>query len=87
MEFAEIVGNYVANEAALCHIRTHCSESRPVDVVLFGRMEHVEGFRPGEAIGAGWVSSAVPAIEELLRSRGAENTWQWDDDQSRAVEP
>ncbi|MFF3129523.1 hypothetical protein ACFVRD_46790 [Streptomyces sp. NPDC057908] len=57
-----------------------------MDVVLFGSMEHVEGFRPGDAIEAGWVSSAAPAIEELLRSRGTENTCQWDDDQSRAVE-
>lgn len=86
VEFAEFVGNYAANEAVLCHIRTHCAEGRPVDVVLFGSMEHVEGFRPGDALDAGWVSSAAPAIEELLRSRGTENTWQWDDDQSRAVE-
>lgn len=86
VEFAEFVGNYAANEAVLCHIRTRCAEGRPVDVVLFGSMEHVEGFRPGDALDAGWVSSAAPAIEELLRSRGTENTWQWDDDQSRAVE-
>ncbi|MBT2370396.1 hypothetical protein J7E88_35295 [Streptomyces sp. ISL-10] len=86
VEFAEFVGNYAANEAVLCHIRTHCAEGRPVDVVLFGSMEHVEGFRPGDALDAGWVSSAAPAIEELLRRRGTENTWQWDDDQSRAVE-
>ncbi|MFB7013565.1 MULTISPECIES: DUF7019 family protein [unclassified Streptomyces] len=86
VEFAEFVGNYAANEAVLCHIRTRCQEGRPVDVVLFGSMEHVEGFRPGDAIDAGWVSSAAPAIEELLRSRGTEHTWQWDDDQSRAVE-
>lgn len=86
VEFAEFVGTYAANEAVLCHIRTHCAEGRPVDVVLFGSMEHVEGFRPGDTIDAGWVSSAAPAIEELLRSRGTENTCQWDDDQSRAVE-
>ncbi|MFF1422041.1 hypothetical protein [Streptomyces sp. NPDC058280] len=86
VEFAEFVGTYAANEAVLCHIRTRCQEGRPVDIVLFGSMEHVEGFRPGDAIDAGWVSSAAPAIEELLRSRGTENTWQWDDNQSRAIE-
>ncbi|MEV2258537.1 hypothetical protein AB0J13_07725 [Streptomyces anulatus] len=86
VEFAEFVGTYATNKAVLCHIRTRCHEGRTVDVVLFGSMEHVEGFRPGDANDDGWVSSAAPAIEELLRSRGTENTWQWDDDQSRAVE-
>ncbi|MFD5108991.1 DUF7019 family protein [Streptomyces cinereoruber] len=86
VEFAEFVGTYATNKAMLCHIRTRCREGRRVDIVLFGSMEHVEGFRPGEALDEGWVSSAAPAIEELLRSRGTENTWQWDDDQSRAVE-
>lgn len=56
--------NYAANEAVLCPIRTRCQGGRPVDVVLFGSMEHVEGFRPGDAIDAGRVSSAAPAIEE-----------------------
>ncbi|MEU4174807.1 hypothetical protein [Streptomyces sp. NPDC026589] len=86
VEFAEFVGNYAANKAVLCHTRTRCHEGRAVDIVLFGSMEHVEGFRTGDAIDDGWVSSAAPAIEELLRTRGTENTWQWDDDQSRAVE-
>ncbi|MFI0776215.1 hypothetical protein [Streptomyces sp. NPDC021212] len=86
VEFAEFVGSYAANEAVLCHVRARCGEGRSVDVVLFGSMENVEGFRSGDAIDGGWVSSAAPAIEELLRSRGAENTSQWDDDESLAVE-
>ncbi|MGW6322890.1 DUF7019 family protein [Streptomyces sp. NPDC055097] len=86
VEFAEFVGSYATNKGVLCHIRTRCHEGRTVDIVLFGSAEHVEGFRPGDAIDDGWVSSAAPAIEELLRSRGTENTWLWDDDQSRAVE-
>ncbi|MCP3822656.1 hypothetical protein NLX86_32605 [Streptomyces sp. A3M-1-3] len=84
--FAQFVGTYASNDAALCHIRTQCGEGRQVDVVLFGSLEHVDGFRAGDAIDDGWVSSAAPAIEELLRSRGTENTSQWDDDQTRAVE-
>lgn len=84
--FAEFVGTYASNDGMLCHIRTQCGEGRRVDVVLFGSMENLDGFRVGDAINDGWVSSAAPAIEELLRSRGAENTSQWDDDQSRAME-
>lgn len=34
----------------------------------------------------GWTSSAWLAIEELLASRGAVNTSQWDDDESISVE-
>jgi hypothetical protein len=34
----------------------------------------------------GWTSSAWYAVEELIDTRGRENTSQWDDDESRAVE-
>lgn len=49
-------------------------------------MDNVDGFRRGDAVEAGWSSSAEPAIWELLDSSGTRNTSQWDDDQSRAVE-
>jgi hypothetical protein len=35
---------------------------------------------------AGWTSSAWSAIDELLRTHGHENSSQWEDEESRAVE-
>lgn len=53
---------------------------------MFGSLANVKGFNPSDAREVGWISSAAPAIEELLESHGTRNTSQWDDDESIAVE-
>ncbi|MGW4995402.1 hypothetical protein ACWEQ3_48920 [Streptomyces mirabilis] len=75
---------YANNDAALLHIQTRSARGRRVDLCLFGSMDGVRGFGPHDDFERGWTSSAASAIEELLASRGQENTSQWDDEESRA---
>ena len=87
IEFARFAGSYAEGEGALMHIQTRNSLMARVDVCLFGSMDNFWGcIQRADYNPAGWTSSAWYAIEELLDSRGQENTSQWDDEESRAVE-
>jgi len=77
---------YGGNDAVVLHVQTRSVRGRRVDLCLFGSMDNVRGMGPYDAFEQGWTSSAAPAIGELLASRGQENTSQWDDEPSRAVE-
>ncbi|MFF5018988.1 hypothetical protein [Streptomyces sp. NPDC001165] len=77
---------YAGNDAVLLHVQSRSAGGRRVDLCLFGSMDNVRGMGPYDGFEQGWTSSAAPAIAELLASRGRENTSQWDDEQSRAVE-
>ncbi|MEU9779633.1 hypothetical protein AB0H92_01345 [Streptomyces phaeochromogenes] len=49
-------------------------------------MDNLRGFGPSDGFADGWTSSAAPAVEELLRTRGRQNTSQWDCQESRSLE-
>ncbi|WP_021592229.1 hypothetical protein [Actinomadura welshii] len=72
VSFAKFVGSLASDKAALLHVRTHSTSGQQVDLCLFGSL--------------GWSSSASQAIEELLQSHGRQNSSQWEDEESRAVE-
>ncbi|MEU1307766.1 hypothetical protein ABZ419_02555 [Streptomyces cinnamoneus] len=77
---------HAKNPAALLHVQTRSVTGRRVDICLFGSMDNVDGFGPWDDFENGWTSSSAPAIEELLRTQGRENTWFHDDEHYRSVE-
>ncbi|WP_405791393.1 hypothetical protein OG753_35015 [Streptomyces sp. NBC_00029] len=85
VEFAEFAA-WHGREAAVMHVRLGNVHGQRVDLCLFGSKDNLRGFGPSDGFADGWTSSAAPAIEELLRTRGRQNTSQWDDPQSRSVE-
>ncbi|MBT2451910.1 hypothetical protein J7F03_33585 [Streptomyces sp. ISL-43] len=85
VEFAEFAA-WHTRDAAVMHVQLRNAHGRRVDLCLFGSKDNVRGFGPSDGFADGWTSSAAPAIEELLRTRGRQNTSQWDDPQSRSVE-
>ncbi len=85
VEFAEFAG-WHTREAVIMHVRLRNVHGERVDLCLFGSKDNLRGFGPSDGFADGWTSSAAPAIEELLRTRGRQNTSQWDDPQSRSVE-
>jgi hypothetical protein len=87
IEFARFSSYYAGNEGAVMHIQTANSLGRRIDICLFGSMDNFSGYiQRADCNPAGWTSSAWRAIDELLTTRGQENTSQWDDEESRAVE-
>ena len=87
IEFARLPETRAANDGAVMHIQTRNSLGVRVDVCLFGSMDNFWGrIQRADYNPEGWASSAWYAIEELLASHGQENTSQWDDEESRAVE-
>lgn len=87
MEFARTTVRYAANEGVVLHTTVRASTGSFVQVCLFGSLDNMPHYiRATHPNNAGWTSSAWYAIEELLASRGTQNTSQWDDDESIAVE-
>jgi len=87
IEFARFISSYAGNEGAVMHTQTRSSLGQRADVCLFGSMDKFSGYiQRADYNPAGWTSSAWHAIDELLRTRGQENTSQWDEEESRAVE-
>jgi hypothetical protein len=86
VSFAKFVGGPASDRAALLHTRTRSVSGQQVDLCLFGSLDNTAGFRASDALDVGWSSSAGQAIEELLESHGRQNSSQWDDEESRAVE-
>lgn len=87
ISFAQFAGVSAVNKGVVVHTSTKSSAGTHVEVCLFGSLENMAGYvgardKPGE----GWVSSAAPAIDLFLMSRGGVNTSQWDDPESLAVE-
>ncbi|UXY37825.1 DUF7019 family protein [Streptomyces albidocamelliae] len=85
VEFAEFAA-WHAQGGVVMHVQLRSANGRRVDLCLFGSKDNLRGFGPSDGFDNGWTSSAAPAIEELLRSRGTQNTSQWDDEQARSVE-
>ncbi|GAA0553579.1 hypothetical protein [Actinomadura livida] len=86
VSFAKFVGGPASDKAALLHTRTRSTSGQRVELCLFGSLDNTAGFRTSDALDTGWSSSASQAIEELLQSHGRQNSSQWDDEESRAVE-
>jgi hypothetical protein len=87
IEFARFVSSYAGNEGALMHVRKTNSLGQQADICLFGSMDNFAGYiESAVAPPTGWTSSAFYAIDELIETRGQQNTSQWDDEESRAVE-
>lgn len=87
IEFARFISSYAGNEGAVMHVRKANSLGQRVDICLFGSMTNFAGYiQKADYNSDGWTSSAWYAIDELLLSRGQQNTSQWDDEESRAVE-
>ena len=72
------VSQYFGAEARpgmMFHVRTQSSKGQRVDVILFGSMDNVpEYMQKAEVLDDGWTSSAMPFIEDFLRSHGT----RWD---------
>jgi hypothetical protein len=89
IQIARFTGGPERDKGALLHVRTNsCTNSKQVDLVLFGSLGNFPGrpFRPSEALDSGWSSSALYAIAELLETRGTRNTSEWEDLESLSVE-
>ncbi|MGW1132408.1 hypothetical protein [Streptomyces griseoluteus] len=62
----------LGQRTAVIHARTDTREGRRVDLCLFGGLKNLRGYNvPEDEPVGGWTSSAAPAIEELIASRGA----------------
>ncbi|MEU1447423.1 hypothetical protein ACFWBS_38350 [Streptomyces mirabilis] len=72
-------------ETCLVHVRTISRRGRRVDLCLFGSLGNLTGYTAPEGQVTGWTSSAAPAIEELVATRGARFP-RFYDDESVAVE-
>ncbi|MFE6488661.1 hypothetical protein ACFVGN_37815 [Streptomyces sp. NPDC057757] len=85
VEFAEFAA-WHTQDAALVHVQVRNVHGQRIDLCLFGSMDNLRGFGPSDGFADGWTSSAAPAVEELLRTRGRQNTSQWNCQESRSVE-
>jgi hypothetical protein len=70
VELARFVGGPERDKGVLLHIRTHSVSGQRVDLVLFGSLDNMEGWRPADGPGRGWYSSSWYAIAEMLEHRG-----------------
>ncbi|MES4892004.1 hypothetical protein [Streptomyces sp. NPDC096012] len=62
----------LGQRTAVVHAWTVTRQGRRVDLCLFGGLKNLRGYTvPEEDPVRGWTSSAAPAIEELVASRGA----------------
>ncbi|WUH89783.1 hypothetical protein OG900_06310 [Streptomyces sp. NBC_00433] len=86
VDFARFLGGPQADKGVMLHIATSSTSGERVDLILFGSLDNLAGFRRSDAIDTGWYSSAWYAVAELLESRGTRNTSQWDDEESRSLE-
>lgn len=67
-------------ETCLVHVLTSSRRGRRVDLCLFGSLGNLTGYTAPEEPSPGWTSSAAPAIEELVASRGARTPRSYDDE-------
>lgn len=86
VELARYTVGPLRDKGVLLHVRTLSTAGQRIDLCLFGSLDNLAGFRAADAPEAGWTSSAWLAVNELLESRGAVNTSQWDDPESLSVE-
>ncbi|WP_234543201.1 hypothetical protein [Streptomyces shenzhenensis] len=76
VEVAEFQGwgysrNRLTQRTAVVHARTVTAEGQRVDLCLFGGLKNLRGYTiPEDDPVLGWRSSAAPAIEALVASRG-----------------
>ncbi|WP_433454995.1 hypothetical protein ACQPXS_43510 [Streptomyces sp. CA-142005] len=58
-------------ETCLVHVRQVSGRGSRVDLCLFGSLGNLTGYRAPADQATGWTSSAAPAIDEFVASRGA----------------
>jgi hypothetical protein len=84
IEFAHFTGNH---GTIVTYSERAMIGNRMVGICMFGSRDNLRGFiSADDTLTTGWSSSAWHAIVDLLRSRGAVNTSQWDDDESISIE-
>ncbi|MFJ7277141.1 hypothetical protein [Kitasatospora sp. NPDC098663] len=76
--FSAFTDGPAREKGIVLHSRTESSSGQRVDLCLFGSVDNMADFGAGEAV-EGSSSSAWYAVAELLASRGARNTSQWDE--------
>ncbi|MFG2356316.1 hypothetical protein [Streptomyces sp. NPDC048521] len=72
-------------ESCLVHVRTHSRRGHRVDLCLFGSLGNLTGYTAPQDQATGWTSSAAPAVQQLVATRGARIPRSYDDE-SVAVE-
>jgi hypothetical protein len=84
VEFAHFTGN---SGTIVTYSERTLADSRRVGICMFGSRDNLRGFiGADDTLTTEWSSSAWHAIVDVLRSRGAVNNSQWDDDESISVE-
>ncbi|MDI5968612.1 hypothetical protein POF50_004500 [Streptomyces sp. SL13] len=76
--FSEYQGWHSPQKFLMSHVRLASAAGQRVDLVLFGSLDNVRSssfLRDADNFETGWTSSAAPAIDELLRTRGRENEY------------
>lgn len=87
VSFSTYQGWHSPQKFVMMHARLSSAAGQRVDLVLFGSIDNVRGFlRDTDNFEYGWTSSAAPAIDELLRTRGRENEYYDDDEQYRSCD-
>jgi hypothetical protein len=87
ISFSQIAGVSTVNKGIVAHTSVGSSDGHRVEVCMFGSMDNMAGYVGAhDRTADGWVSSAAPAVEEFVKSRGTINQSQWDDDEAIAVE-
>ncbi|MFF2955661.1 hypothetical protein ACFVVU_30480 [Kitasatospora sp. NPDC057965] len=76
--FSAFTDGPAREKGIVLHARAKNGSGQRVDLCLFGSVDNAADFQAGEAI-EGSSSSAWSAVTELLASRGARNTSQWDE--------
>ncbi|MFD7710168.1 hypothetical protein ACFV6E_08050 [Streptomyces sp. NPDC059785] len=67
-------------ESCLVHVLTAGKRGHRVDLCLFGSLGNLTGYTAPQDPDPGWTSSAAPAIDELVASRGARIPRAYDDE-------
>ncbi|MFJ7244567.1 hypothetical protein ACIQWA_07925 [Kitasatospora sp. NPDC098652] len=76
--FSAFTDGPAREKGIVLHARTENGSGQRVDLCLFGSVDNMADFSAGEAV-EGSSSSAWYAVAELLTSRGARNSSQWDE--------
>jgi hypothetical protein len=84
VSFSTYQGWHSPQKFVMMHVRLASVAGRRVDLVLFGSLDSVRGnnfLSDTDNFETGWTSSAAPAIDELLRTRGRENEYYDDEEE------
>lgn len=71
----------------MMHVELASATGQRVDLCLFGSMDNLRGrLQDTDNFETGWTSSAAPAVDELLVTRGRENYYYDNDEQARSYD-